>query len=844
MTDRNPRTRQMSNSIRAASLQARRLVDQVSARRRGEPVQSPSPTFGDTYPWLIDQGTTVLPAEVRAPFSELLDELGVVTCADLARVHVQDFLDLRGAGPGVLGKLRHSLAQPPVPEPSDRVDDLASGASEAPSEPAGNRPAPDQPSARTDIGQVPTGKTPSTLGDRFPWLHELSDSPIDYERFSFAKTALRRRFRCQTWGDLASLDESVLASATGVGPRTIERLHTELSQGATDSSRGSDSAGDGESSVLFGARHPWMLTVSDEPVSLEIFDARSKTALSRARVHTWGDLAALSNHALAEIPAVGELTIQRINAAISGYAPPAEAPHRSAGDAADDGRPHEAYRLSAAADWSMAVLGQVSLGELLEVARAKEVRLPPEVSMELDTFLSQPVGGRREPVALLDDLLDHALDRDLLVARECSRDRPTLDALGQERGITRERIRQKVAKDTKAIRSYLASDSYRPLRWTVDQLRDDLGLMVPADSAVVESWHDRLGEVHFEILRWLAGYIHREGWLQRGKRAVADLVEAVEAMVGDEWLLSRETLSIDCDVEVGGGPETLARFLVESGAWREIGDGWMVRWDGPLQTKAERVLRLTCRPMTPAELVEAIGTGTEGSLRNQRGDLLVRVDKSFRLALPEWGFEEYSGIADEIVQRVERGGGVASRAAIVEEFTSQFGVSENSIDLNLRLPLFVVSGDEVRLGDPTRFDALPPHSVPAAVKTAEGWGERFEISPDSMRGYSFNLNPHIAWANGIRPQDNLVVPIAGADGTASVIWRVTNVTGRIDVGHLSNYLKDRGLAPGDRIVICVTRDRVFVYAGREEIDRTRRAAERQTVLPEATRRRLKALGDS
>jgi hypothetical protein len=105
----------MSNSIRAASLQARRLVDQVSARRRGEPVQSPSPTFGDTYPWLIDQGTTVLPAEVHAPFSELLDELGVVTCADLARVHVQDFLDLRGAGPGVLGKLRHLLAQPRGP---------------------------------------------------------------------------------------------------------------------------------------------------------------------------------------------------------------------------------------------------------------------------------------------------------------------------------------------------------------------------------------------------------------------------------------------------------------------------------------------------------------------------------------------------------------------------------------------------------------------------------------------------------------------------------------------------------------------------------------------------------
>jgi hypothetical protein len=114
--------------------------------------------------------------------------------------------------------------------------------------------------------------------------------------------------------------------------------------------------------------------------------------------------------------------------------------------------------------------------------------------------------------------------------------------------------------------------------------------------------------------------------------------------------------------------------------------------------------------MTADEIASRCDDGTTArNLANQmaRDDRFVRADKNSRYALTESGTEEYSGIAEEIVERIERGSGAASRSSIIEEFTAQFGVSERSIESNLRLSLFAVVGDEVRLGDPSRFDAVP-----------------------------------------------------------------------------------------------------------------------------------------
>ena len=480
----------------------------------------------------------------------------------------------------------------------------------------------------------------------------------------------------------------------------------------------------------------------------------------------------------------------------------------------------DAWQVSAA-EWAVVVAGQTTLGGMLaEVGNGLPV--PAEVTAEIERLLASPLPNSAGLSDFVEDLLAEALEPDLLFARECGEDPPTLEDLGREQGVTRERARQKMVKDIGRVKTQLRTPRYRPVRWAIERFRAEVGRVNLVESAAVCRWRQRLGERAFEIFRWLSGYSYQEEWLLDGPATLIELNGQVDAFVGDGWLVSVTELSRV--LPSFGDVEVLTRVLVASGTWRDIGDGWLVRWDGPIQAKAERVLKLTCKPMTPAELVAAIGHGSERAIKNQRGGRLIRVDKHFRLALPEWGLEEYEGIATEIRQRIDRGGGVASKSAIIDEFTRDFDVSVSSIETNLGLPAFDVSGDAVRLGDETAFVPRPPSSVFGAAETGSGWGERHVVTENTLKGYSFTVNPHICWENGLRPGARLMVPLNGSRAhEASVIWRTTNTTGTVDVGRVRAWLEDHGAEVGAEVLVCPTPTGVTLYVGEAEIDRARRA---------------------
>jgi hypothetical protein len=370
------------------------------------------------------------------------------------------------------------------------------------------------------------------------------------------------------------------------------------------------------------------------------------------------------------------------------------------------------------------------------------------------------------------------------------------------------------------IRTMLDNQSYRVVRWAIDRFQTDTGLIAHSDSETIQHWKDRCGS-QFETLRWLAGYTHQGTRLVRDEQAIDSLMSDIDGSIENEWLVSTDTL-----VERFAGicnPAFIVEFLSDSGRWRDIGEGWLVRWDGPLQAKAERVLKLTGVPMTPDELISAIGHGSAGALKNQRGDRLIRVDKHFRLALPEWGLEEYEGIVPEIRQRIERGGGVARKTAIIEEFTRSFGVSVTSVETYLSLPIFEVSGDEVRLGGDLTFVPRSPAVVSGAIETIFGWGERHVVSEASYKGYSFGMSAHVCWANGLRPGDDLLVPLTGSLLCASVIWRTTNLSGTVDVGRVRQWLIGHRVSIGSEVLICPSRTSVTLLVGTDEIEAARSA---------------------
>ncbi len=561
-------------------------------------------------------------------------------------------------------------------------------------------------------------------------------------------------------GDLAALSEDDLHSVPGVGDTTIGNLHQDLERGRVGLDRPVPIPTD--PAVAFREKYGWMAEAADEEIDESLFDTRTLNALIRSNIRTWGDLGALSEASFLNIENVGVLSVRRLNEALSAYE--YKAPEPSDASSADvtactPGRPGPCFRWLRLADQRRMVdliSDNATLGELL-AALGSDTKVPKDVRDEVDALLAIPLSRLSSHTTtplgeLVEELLSQAVDLKLLAARECVRVKPTLEELGEAQGLTRERIRQKVATDTKLVLSLLQDEQFRAVRWAAEQIQAEFGLAIPSENEIVERWRKKVGEHRFEMLRWVSGYVYKDDWLLNGSRALADLEEALRSAVGDEWLVETDELAASLSIHVH--PEVALSFLLDTGQWRDIGDGWLVRWDGALQHKAERVLRLTCRPMTPEELIEAIGHGSIRSLKSQYSSTMIRVDKKFRLALPEWEYEEYEGITTEIEQRIDRGGGVASMSAMLEEFVLAFGVKEGSVRAFLEAGPYIISGDEVRR---LANRGYTPSSVSGrrhAIRIGENWGQRFTVSDTNLRGYSFGLDRDIAAHNGLQPEDS------------------------------------------------------------------------------------------
>ncbi len=556
-----------------------------------------------------------------------------------------------------------------------------------------------------------------------------------------------------------------------------------------------------------------MAGVSDEPIDSTIFDQRTLTGFGRHHIRTWGDLGALDDAALLATPSVGELTVTRIHTALASHG--SKMRDHAATVTAEQKMAFKREQatpmdpdLAIAAAWTSVATDDLTVAGLV-AACLNEDGIPDEVGEAMRCLLSVPlsqlVGSEVAPLAeRISDLVSETSGPEL-AAREFVRFRPTWRELGKQHGVSGEAVRKRVARDALQMRGRLAGNRFRAVRLAAKRLCDEFGLVVRADSPVVEAWRARLGEHRFEVLRWIARYGYDGDWLLQGVDTVhADIAQMFDDAVGDEWLIKVEAL---CDHLPGRvQPEAALELLIESERWRDIGDGWLVRWDVPLYVKAERVLRLVGRPMTPTELIEAIGESSAKVLKQYRGSL-VRIDKHFRLALPEWGYEEYEGIVAEIDQRIERGGGVASMSAMLEEFVRDFDVKAGSVRAYLEAGPYVISGDEVRQLEILDYT---PNSVdyrPYAIKVGDDWGQSFTVTEDNLKGYSFNLDRDIAAHNGLQPQDSLRVPAMHAGdcvGEASLIWRLTNLNGTVDVGRLSSVLHELGFDDGDDIIIVAT----------------------------------------
>ena len=250
----------------------------------------------------------------------------------------------------------------------------------------------------------------------------------------------------------------------------------------------------------------------------------------------------------------------------------------------------------------------------------------------------------------------------------------------------------------------------------------------------------------------------------------------------------------------GVRPEFHDVWLEHSGRFRRAGEQLMV-WSGNVVDKSVALLAVRCKPADAGTLVDLVGEGH--NVRGVRARFfedkrLMRVNR-VDWALRVWELEEYTGITDEIAQRINEAGGKADLNDMVNEVVRQFGVKENSVRLYTMAPMFVVEHSHIRLRrDDEPFEVSGSlESCPGVFRSSERTVSLLiPADAELLRGSGRALRGPVAAVLGVVPGQPRL--FSHADGGLNVTWPMTSAMGP-SLGSARALAENVGVLEGDRV---------------------------------------------
>jgi Bacterial RNA polymerase, alpha chain C terminal domain len=555
------------------------------------------------------------------------------------------------------------------------------------------------------------------------------------------------------------------------------------------------------------------------------FTNRSKNALARAGVRTWSDLAKLTPADVRTIPNVGALTVDDILqrcvewvlSTSQSVVIPAMADDSDGTllDLRAEVGAEAVHILEVIAAWAVSERGTRRVGDIYGLVHDPGT-LPPDLRESWAAFANldlRSLASASLSSVTLDDLAKELLkdlgpSYRLIYERRILANPPsTLEKVGLELGVTRERVRQIQMKVQELVSNWLRSDRFRLLRWRAADLRLTLGSAAPIDSeeavhALERCLRDASSQTR-EFLRLLvlqlAGpYRRQDDWLVLDSGSLLDPGELIGK--ADEFGLlplseAREWLSTQ-DIR----PAFHDAWLERSGRFRVFGETLAV-WSNNIVAKCIAVLALRGEPTSADTLVELIGEGH--NVRGVRARLfdnpyLMRTSRT-QWALRAWGLEEYTGITDEIAQRIEEAGGRARLDTIISELVRQFGVREASVRVYAEAPMFIMEDGWVRLRrEDEPFEAHGQLTDCRGVFRSANAVLSVLIDVDSevLRGSGQLLPGLVAAALGVLPERPRIY--RQGDIELSVTWPRTAALGA-SLGSTRALAAAAGATEGDRL---------------------------------------------
>lgn len=632
-------------------------------------------------------------------------------------------------------------------------------------------------------------RRPHTWIDAFPWLRGAaeSDSQFWWESPIDEKGTARRQQRIGMISDLA-----------------IERL-TRWTVGQ----------------IFPGLPPDLSLDELDIPV-------RALNALKRGKFRYASDLIPVTLDDILDWQNVGVGTVDALLRALADESTSIETPTVSVGRGpeshAQSSHNEEANawltsvkdRLSHIANW-YAIIGLPDHSLLNSQASLGTPRSVVEAQRQLHSLTADSVLGESAHELDVARLFDKALTQfdfrtvEILRDRLFADDPATLDELGRQHNITRERVRQIEGKARGQLLSFISEDG--PLASIAEAVRTIIGTIRPLDdlldvipalgrevkSVAQPAWRvlDRLDDA-YEI---------EDGW------CVVPTMTAAQTMTSTQLQERADRYGVVRleDFDLIGSNDTNRQNELATSWLRFCGfvveNGFVITRTQSAGDYAAAILSLAATPLSAKEIVgKFVFERSLGSVRNAMAadERFERVDRD-RWALKEWGMEAYSGIRSLIREQIARGGGRVKLDDVIEYITGRYSVSASSVISYASAPPFHLRDGIVTLAGTDRESRKTPERTRRLYRVHDAWIYRIRVTKDHLRG-SGSVAP-VALANilGIGYGDTR--QLRSRLGPQTVSWTGTQPS----IGTIRRFLLDADIAADTEAFLILADDGAFDF---------------------------------
>lgn len=545
---------------------------------------------------------------------------------------------------------------------------------------------------------------------------------------------------------------------------------------------------------------------------------RAKNLLIREQILTGADIADLSVEALLAKRNAGIGTVTSILRQLVEHSSAQAQAVVPAAAAADDGEPtlaHAAWLspvrhdFEALANWNHVLgnpdrelLAEVPVGapDSIVAARKRLLRLSasdvfPSISESVADQLDRVIKG-----------LDERYQR-ILIERFFAWEPRTLEEMGQEFGVTRERARQLEVKARARLSALIAGDTHVAdvatlLRTEIRGVRPlaEVLAQMPALSREVRT----VGQPAWRVIDILDdAYEISDGWCaQPSLESMRQETEVSLEESSDPFGVVRLSEVTLLDEEAGTFTwlEDWLRYL-----GYEVRDEFVLLKTASLNDLAAAMLSIEGAPLKFEDLHRRIGRGAPGSLRNQLSTdpTFTKVDRE-HFALAEWGLDGYTNIRGEIGKLLKQADGELPLANVIETLVQRFAVSSNSVAVYAGSPPFQVSNGIVR----NRTEHLAgsgknPAKVQGYYRRGEDWLYRTTVTLDHLRGSGWPASTALSTILNMTPGEYVQLPSRLGNQNFSYMGHQPSF------GSIRRFLEDMDLGVGDEIFLVFRGDGTF-----------------------------------